>query len=55
MHTFLVTLIRQFGFSLPENGQEIRRLREMAVFPVVVGEEDKGPQLPLGVTALRSE
>jgi len=54
MHTFLVTLIRQFDFSLPDDGQEIRRFRQMGVFPMVVGEEDKGPQLPLKVTALRN-
>jgi len=54
MHTFLVTLIRQFDFSLPEN-QEIKKSKQGTIFPVVVGEEDKGPQLPLKVTALRSQ
>jgi len=54
MHTMLVTLVSQFSFSLPDNGQEIKRLRKISVFPVVVGEEDKGPQLPLKVTALRN-
>ena len=55
MHTFLVTLIRQFDFSLPGNGQEIKKLRGVMVFPAVVGEEHKGPQLPLKVTPLRNE
>jgi len=55
MHTFLVTLIRQFDFSLPENGQKIKKTRRGGVFPVIVGEEDKGPQLPLKVTILRNE
>ncbi|KAF9645980.1 cytochrome P450 [Thelephora ganbajun] len=55
MHTFLVTLVRQFDFSLPDNGQEIRRLRQGVLSPVIVGEERKGPQLPLKVTALGNE
>jgi len=55
IHTFLVTLIRQFDFSLPDNGQEIKALRSGGILPAVVGEEDKGPQLPLKITALRNE
>jgi len=55
MHTFLVTLIRQFDFSLPEDGREIKKMRRGVVFPAVVGEEHKGPQLPLKVTSLRNE
>ena len=55
MHTILVTLIRKFDFSLPDNGQEIRMFRQLGITPMVVGEEDRGPQLPLKVTALRSE
>ena len=55
MHTFLVTLIRQFDFSLPGNGQEIKKLRGGMAIPAVVGEEHKGPQLPLKVTPLRNE
>jgi len=55
MHTFLVTLIRQFAFALPENGQKIRRVNQIGVFLMVAGEEHKGPQLPLRVTALGNE
>jgi hypothetical protein len=55
MHTFLVTLVRQFDFSLPENGQEIKAVKSGLVTPVVAGEEEKGSQLPLKVTALRAE
>jgi len=55
MHTLLVTLTRQFHFSLPDNGREIKRVRQAIVSPFVVGEEDKGPQLPLKVTALMNE
>jgi hypothetical protein len=55
IHTFLVTLVRQFDFSLPDDGRKIRKIRTMLLTPVVAGEEDKGPQMPLKVTALRSE
>lgn len=52
MHSFLVALIRQFDFSLPENRPEIKLLRPATISPVVVGEEDKGQQMPLIVTVL---
>jgi hypothetical protein len=57
MHTFLVTLVRQFEFSLPENGQEVKRQSGRPGFlsPLVVGEEHKGPEMPLKVTALGNE
>ena len=55
MHAFLVTLVRQFDFSLPEDGREVRKLRPGVVTPVMVGEEEKGPQLLLKVTALGNE
>ena len=56
LHTFLVTLVRQFDFSLPDDGRRVRNVRSPGNFtPVVAGEEDKGPQLWLKVTALSSE
>ena len=55
MHTFLVTLIRQFDFFLPDNGQEVRKMRPGVLTPVVAGEEYKGPRLFLKVTALKDE
>lgn len=55
MHTFLVTLIRQFDFSLPNNGQEMRKMRTLGIIPVVAGEEHKGPQMPLRVSILENE
>lgn len=55
IHAFLVTLVRQFDFSLPDNGREVWKLRPGIITPVVVGEEDKGPQLWLKVAALRNE
>jgi hypothetical protein len=55
MHTVLVTLVRQFDFFLPENGQEIKTMRVGLITPVVDGEERKGPQIPLKVTLLGDE
>ena len=53
---FMVTLLRQFDFALPEGGREVRRMRPPGgMAPGVVGEEHKGPQMCLKVTALRSE
>lgn len=54
LHTFLVTLVRQFDFSLPDSGQEIKMRRTTRITPVVVGEEHKGPQMPLKVTILEN-
>jgi hypothetical protein len=55
MHMFLVTLIRQFEFSLPDDGPKVRRRRPGLVIPVVEGEEHKGTQLPLKITPLDNE
>lgn len=55
IHTFLVTLVKQFDFSLPDNGQEVKTRRVGVITPVVVGEEHKGPQMPLKVTVLGNE
>ena len=57
MHTFLVTLIRRFRFSLPGNGREVKGMsaRPGVLTPIVVGEEHKGPQMPLTVTILGNE
>ena len=52
MHAFLVTLVRQFDFFLPENGQEVKKMRPGMMMPLVVGEEHKGPQMPLKVAIL---
>ena len=48
-------LVRHFDFSIPENAKEVKRIRTGMITPVVIGEEDKGPQLPLKITALRDE
>ena len=55
MHAFLVTLIKNFEFFPPDNGQDVRRMQAGMFIPIVAGEEQKGPQLPLKVTALRNE
>lgn len=55
MHALLVTLVRQFDFSLPKNGQEIKQTRTVGSNPVVIGEEHKGPQMPLRVSILENE
>jgi hypothetical protein len=55
IHTFLVTLVRQFDFSVPENGMTIKKLKIPAVSPIVVGEEHKGPQMPLKTTVIGIE
>jgi len=55
MHMFLVTLIRQFEFALPDGAPSIRRGRMGLVVPMVTGEEHKGPQLPLKVTPLKDQ
>jgi hypothetical protein len=55
MHTFLVTLIRQFKFALPDDGPKIKRQRLGLVTPVVEGEEHKGTQLQLKISPLRNE
>ena len=51
IRAFLVTLVREFSFSIPE-GKNTRTSRRMLV-PMVIGEEDKGPQLPLTITPVR--
>ena len=57
MHAFLVTLVRQFDFSLPDDGPEVKSipLALGIMTPVVVGEEHKGPQMLLKVTVLGNE
>ena len=53
MHTFLVTLIRQFEFALPDAAPPVKRWRPGFLIPIVEGEEHRGQQLPLKVTPLK--
>ena len=52
MQAFMARLVREFQFSVVE-GKEIRVCRPGLVVPTVVGEEDRGVQLPLKVCAVR--
>ncbi|KAF9647279.1 cytochrome P450 [Thelephora ganbajun] len=55
MQAFIVTLVRQFKFSLADGNPPIRRRRPGILVPMVAGEEEKGAQLPIKVTALRND
>ena len=52
IRAFLVTLIREFDFSIPE-GRNIQTTQRGVLVPMVIGEEDEGPQLPLTITPIR--
>jgi len=52
IQSFLITLVREFSFSVPE-GRNVRTIRPGILVPMVIGEEDKGPQLPLTITPVR--
>lgn len=51
MQAFLVTLVRKFDISLADHRPQIRKVRTGMMFPLVLGEEYKGTQLPLKITA----
>ena len=53
MQAFLVTLIREFYISHADHQPQIKRGRSELMFPVVLGEECKGTQLPLKISAVR--
>ena len=48
----MARLVREFQFSEVEDKQ-IKTLRPALIVPIVVGEENKGPQLPLNVSVVR--
>ena len=52
MQAFMARLVREFQFSEVE-GKQIRICRPGLLVPTVVGEEDKGVQLPLKVSPVR--
>ena len=54
IQTFLVALIRKFDISHADHQPQIRRARSGLMVPMVLGEEYKGAQLPLKITAIRS-
>jgi len=53
MQTFLVTLIRKFDIAHADHQPQIMRNRSGLMVPVVLGEEYKGMQLPLKISAIR--
>jgi len=55
MHIFLVTLIRQFEFALPDSAPQVKRWRLGVIVPVVEGQEHEGVQLPLKVTPVKAK
>ena len=52
VQAFMARLVREFQFSEVE-GKQIRICRLGLLVPTVVGEEDKGVQLPLKVSPVR--
>ena len=55
MHVFLVTLVRQFEFALPDGAPQVRRWRPGFTIPVVEGKEHEGVQLPLKITPVKTK
>ena len=53
MQAFLVTLIRKFDISHADHHPQIRKTKSGVLTPLVLGEEYKGAQLPLKITAIR--
>lgn len=54
MQAFMVTLIRKFDISQADHHPQIKRAKTGASTPLVLGEEYKGGQLPLKITAIRN-
>ena len=54
IQAFLVTLIRKFHISQPDHQPQIRRAKPGMMVPLVLGEEYKGPQLPLKITVIKN-
>ena len=54
MQAFIVTLVRKFDISPADHHPQIKRIKTGAFTPLVLGEEYKGPQLPLRITAVRN-
>jgi len=54
MQAFLVALIPKFDVSHANHHPQIKRVKTGLMIPVVLGEEHKGTQLPLKITAVRN-
>ena len=54
VQTFLVTVVRNFDLAQADHLPQIRRARPGMEVPMVLGEEHKGTQLPLKISAIRN-
>jgi len=54
MQAFLVTLVGKFDVSHADHHPQIKRVKSGLMIPVVLGEEYKGTQLPLKISAIRN-
>ena len=54
IQAFLVTLLQKFDISHADHQPQIRRAKPGMLVPLVLGEEHKGTQLPLKITAIRN-
>jgi len=54
IQAFLVALVQKFDISLADHCPQIRSVKSGLMIPVVLGEEHKGTQLPLKITAVGS-
>ena len=52
IQTFLVILIGKFDVAQADHLPQIRRARPGMEVPLILGEEHKGTQLPLKITAI---
>jgi hypothetical protein len=50
IQTFLISLLANFEFSIPEGAKKIRMDRSAVMAPMLEGEREHGSQLPLNVT-----
>ena len=52
IQTFLVNLVQRYDISQADHLPQIRRARPGMEVPMVLGEEHKGAQLPLKISAI---
>lgn len=52
MEMFLVALLSNFEFAIPEDAKRVVKHRAFAMIPMVEGELERGPQMVLKVTSV---
>jgi len=52
MQVFLVSLLSNFEFSIPDDARRVVRYRSFAMFPMAEGEMERGPHLPIKISPL---